>query len=98
MVRQPLREIDVRKLKKAKEVLAFLEVLGIQEKDLDNLVDLPALLERINVLEKRVEELEEFKTTVIRTSKNEVKGEKSVGEVMKEAFSKGVEEFNPYGR
>jgi hypothetical protein len=98
MVRQPLREIDVKKLKMAKEVLSFLEVLGIKEEDLDNLVNIPSLVSKIESLEKRIEELEEFKTAVIRTSKNEIKGEKSVSEMIKEAFKGGVEEFNPYGR
>lgn len=102
MVRQPIKDLDVKKVKMAKQVLAVFEILGIKEADLDNLVNLPnelnALREENKALKGRITELEEFKKTVERTAKNEAKGGTSVGEEVKKAFIGKVEEFNPYGR
>ena len=107
MVRQPLRDIDTKKIKMAQNVLAFLEILGVRECDLDNLVE--KFPEKIQLLEQKIIEFEEFKEEIrerltkvektLRTENtNTSKGIKTPSEAMRELYNGGVEEFNPHGR
>ena len=101
MVRVPIKQIDVKKIKMAKNVLAVFEVLGIGEQDLDNLLTIEILFNEMNELKKRVAELEEFKEKTIKAEKLEASGAKTTNaysESIKNAFTKKTEEFNLNGR
>lgn len=101
MVRLPIKEIDIKKMKMAKEVLAVLEILGIGEDDLDNLVEIRTLREEINNLNARIKQLEEFKERTIKSEKAEATGGKitnSYSEAIKKSYKGGVEEYNLNGR
>ena len=96
MVRLPIKEIDIKKMKMAKEVLAVLEILGIGENDLDNLVEIRTLREEINNLNARIKQLEEFKERTIKSEKVEATGGKitnSYSEAIKKSYKGGVEEY-----
>ena len=84
MVAQKLKELDIEKVKMAKDVMAVLEVLGIDEDDLLLLKEIPAMLAELK-------ELRQFKVDVTRTLevKNANNDVKSAGEVVKKVY-KGV--------
>ena len=67
MVVQHIKDIDIKKLKQAKAVLAVLELLGLTENDLLLLKDVPAM-------QARIIELEEFKEQVMRAQRMENSG------------------------
>lgn len=91
MVRKSIKEIDVKKLKKAKGVMAVLELLDISEDDL-------LLLKEIPAIKQELEELRDFKAKATRTleGKAENSGKKSVGEVVKSVYKGEQKEFNPH--
>lgn len=99
MVRQSLKDIDVKKIKMAKDVLAVFEVLGVDEDLIDEII---SLVNRVNELEKEVSELTEFKDSVLRTQKNEASGgtesKEKLSDIIQKNFDGKVEEFNPYGK
>lgn len=93
MVVQKIKDIDVKKIKEAKGVLAILELLGLTEDDLLLLKEIPAIKEELA-------ELREFKESVIRVQRAESAGKvtKSVQDQIRDAFKSKVEEFNPNGK
>ena len=91
MVVQKLKELDIEKVKMAKDVMAVLEVLGIDEDDLLLLKEIPAMLAELK-------ELRQFKEDVKRTLevKNNNKDVKSAGEVVKSVYKGEIKEFDPH--
>lgn len=91
MVVQKLKDLDIEKVKMAKEVMAILEVLGIDEDDLLLLKEMPAM-------KAELEELRQFKADVIRTLevKNANNDVKSASEIVKRVYKGEVKEFNPH--
>lgn len=91
MVVQKLKELDIEKVKMAKDVMAVLEVLGIDEDDLLLLKQIPAMLAELK-------ELRQFKEDVKRTLevKNNNKDVKSAGEVVKNVYKGEIKEFDPH--
>lgn len=91
MVVQKLKELDIEKVKMAKDVMAVLEVLGIDEDDLLLLKEIPAVLAELK-------ELRQFKVDVTRTLevKNGNTDVKSAGEVVKKVYKGDIKEFNPH--
>ena len=91
MVTQKISEIDVKKLKSAKGVMAVLELLGLSEEDL-------LLLKEIPAMKAEIKELREFKEKTLRTidNKNENAGGKPIGQAIKDVYGKPSKEFNPH--
>lgn len=91
MVTQKISDIDVKKLKHAKGVMAVLELLGLTEEDL-------LLLKEIPNMKAELEELREFKAKVNRTLDNKVDNAnvKTPSELIKDSFNSPVKEFNPH--
>lgn len=91
MVVQKIKDIDIKKMKSAKGVMAVLELLGISEDDL-------LLLKEIPAMRKELEELREFKEKTERTIevKAENIGKKSVAQAIKDVYNKPSKEFNPH--
>ena len=83
MVVQKIKDIDIKKMKSAKGVMAVLELLGISEDDL-------ILLKQIPAMRKELEELREFKEKTERTIevKSENIGKKSVAQAIKDVYNK----------
>lgn len=101
MVRMPIKQIDIKKMKMAKQVLAVFEILGIDEKDLDNLVAIETLRYEINELKSQIKELQEFKEKTIKAEKLEASGGKTTNaysENLMKAFGGKTEEFNLNGK
>ena len=91
MVTQKIKDIDLKKLKSAKGVMAVLELLGIAEEDLLLLKDIPAM-------KTELEELREFKSKTERTLETKATntGSKSVAKVISDVYAKPSKEFNPH--
>lgn len=91
MVTQKIKDIDLKKLKSAKGVMAVLELLGIAEEDLLLLKDIPAM-------KTELEELREFKAKTERTleTKATSTGTKSVAKTISDVYGKTSKEFNPH--
>lgn len=91
MVTQKIKDIDLKKLKSAKGVMAVLELLGITEEDLLLLKDIPAM-------KTELEELREFKAKTERTleAKATNTGSKSIAKVISDVYGKPSKEFNPH--
>jgi hypothetical protein len=91
MVATKLKDLDIEKVKMAKDVMAILEVLGIDEDDLLLIKKIPAILEELN-------ELRQFKADVTRTLETKTANSeaKPVGEVVKNVYKGDVKEFNPH--
>ena len=92
MVVTKTTEIDIRKVRQAKKVMAALELLGITEEDL-------LAIKAIPQMRAELDELREYRDRAQRTEANEAKakadGAKSIGDAMREAFKQGTEEFRP---
>lgn len=95
MVRQTLKNLDVKKIKMAQQVLAVMEIMGIEEATIDELL---SLIDEFKKLKAEVEELREFKEQQIRIQRMETKGGTSIQEQIREAFKGGTEEYNLNGR
>lgn len=91
MVTQKIKDIDLKKLKSAKGVMAVLELLGIAEEDLLLLKDIPAM-------KAELEELREFKAKTERTldTKATNTGSKPIAKVISDVYGKPSKEFNPH--
>ena len=91
MVVQKIIDIDVKKMKHAKGVMAVLELLGISEEDLLLLKEIPAMKEELA-------ELREFKSNVLRTLSNQTSNDekKPVSQVVKDVYGTPTKEFNPH--
>ena len=91
MVVQKIKDIEIKKMKSAKGVMAVLELLGISEDDLLLLKEIPARREELK-------ELREFKEKTERTIevKSENIGKKSVAQAIKDVNNKPSKEFNPH--
>ncbi len=91
MVVQKIIDIDVKKMKNAKGVMAVLELLGISEDDL-------LLLKEIPAMKAELAELREFKEKTLRTLevKADNSSKKPVGQVVKDVYGKPSKEFNPH--
>ena len=91
MVVQKIKDIDIKKMKSAKGVMAVLELLGISEDDLLLLKEIPAMREELK-------ELREFKEKTERTIevKAENIGKKSVAQAIKDVYNKPSKEFKPH--
>lgn len=92
MVKQEIKNIDPRKLKKAKKLFALLELIGITEKDFELLGDIPQL-------KKDIAEFKEWKEEQIRVQRNEANNvDGKIGKIQealkRQAFNKKVEEFD----
>lgn len=92
MVVTKTTEIDIRKVRQAKKVMAALELLGITEEDL-------LAIKAIPQMRAELDELREFRDRAQRTEANEAKarqdGAKSINDAIREAFKQGTEEFRP---
>lgn len=91
MVVQKIKDIDVKKMKSAKGVMAVLELLGISEDDLLLLKEIPAMKEELK-------ELKEFKAKMERTieTKSENVGKKPVSKIVSDVYNPKTKEFNPH--
>ena len=91
MVKTKLKDLDLEQVKMAKEVIAVLAVLGIDEDDL-------LLLKEIPAMKQELAELRQFKADVthtLDTRANNVDA-KPAGEVVKKVYKSEVKEFNPH--
>lgn len=93
MVTQKIKDIDPRKIKEAKPVMAALELLGLDESDL-------LLLKEIPQMKAELAELRLFRESQIRAMRAEgqSRAEKPLSQQMSEMFSQKTEEFYPDGR
>lgn len=95
MVTQSIKDIDIKKLKKAKGVMAVLELLGITEEDLLLLKKIPDLREENRQLKDEIASLKEDRDKILKTI--DVQGNKSDS---KSSFVGVVnsqpKEFNPH--
>ena len=91
MVTQKIKDIDLKKLKSAKGVMAVLELLGIAEEDLLLLKDIPAM-------KAELAELREFKAKTERTLETKATNttSKSIAKVISDVYGKPSKEFNPH--
>lgn len=97
MVGQKIKEISIRKLLRAKKVLAVFEILGISEDDLKQIKEIPALKEELAKLRKENVELREFKDKAMKTlEKTGDKSVKSQSEVVKDVYTSKTKEFRPH--
>lgn len=86
-----IKDIDIEKVKMAKEVLAVLEIFEITEDDL-------LLLKKVPAMEEELKELRQFKADVIRTleTRNANPEAKSASEIVKKVYKGEIKEFNPH--
>ena len=91
MVAQKIKDIDIKKLKSAKGVMAVFELLGITEDDLLLIKDIPQM-------RKELEELRDFKAKTERTLENKAEnvGKKALSESISDVFKKPSKEFRPH--
>ena len=89
-----ITKITNREFKNAKRIINALCVLGITEEDL-------LKIKQIRELEKEIQELREFKQTILVTQENKSKAQKegarSITDEIKEMFAAKVEEYDPNG-
>lgn len=92
MVVQRIKDIDVKKLKSAKGVMAVMELLGISEEDLILIKEIPAM-------KSELEELREFKAKTLRTLEGKAENidVKPVSQTIKDVYGKPSKEFKPHG-
>lgn len=94
-LRKTLLDIKTRDLKNAHKIMKALTILGISENDLLEIKNIPEM-------KKELEELRQFKESVIRENRNEISNSKKekvmTMEDLVEVFGGKVEEFNPNGK
>lgn len=95
MVRVPIKEIDTKKVKMAKQVLAVFELLGISEEDLDNILSLKTLDDTLLEIKLKLNELTEKVEKLQRTAIAEESAK--ITKDINRAFKSGVEEYRLNG-
>lgn len=91
MVKQTIKAVDLKKLKKAKKLLSVFEVCGLKEKDIDNIMLIGNLVKEINLLKQQVADLQQY----IHNTSRSKSSTSTIPEMLRQTFATKIEEYNP---
>lgn len=94
MVNQKIKDVDLKKLKAAKKILAIIEIFGFTEEDLENIPHISQMKYEIENLKNEVHTLKKY---IGNKSHNEENGAKKPKDDLR-PFAKKIEEYYPNGR